>query len=178
MLSLFTLHAKEKSQGVHPSPLKIGYVNLNRVLGLLPEIKTVGSELGSFVKQLDKQLKEKVADYDQKEQTFRKGRASMVEAVRSQKELELQQLQRSIEQLELESQEKLTSKHASLLAPIYEKIKNAIVQVAKENGYTHVLNADVEGMSVLLYVDEEHNLSNRILKKLGISPEKIENTKE
>jgi len=178
MLGLYTLYAKEKSHGTHSPSLKIGYVNVDQILGFLPEAKAVDSELTSFARQLEKQLEEKTKEYHQKEQAFRKGHASMEEAVKNRKELELQQLQGNIRRLQLEAQEKFVSKNASLLAPIYEKVKNAIAQVAKENGYTHVLNADVEGMSVLLYANAEHNLFDLILQKLGVAPNKTKDTKK
>ena len=95
---------------------------------------------------------------------------TMTEPARNKKQQELQQQQMRIQQEEMEAQEKLASKHTNLLKPIYEKIQNKIEQVAKENGYTHVFNANVGGMPVLLYAGEEHNISTLVLKKLGVNP--------
>ena len=172
MLNLCNLHAREKAHPRQSTPIKIGYVNVEYVLGLLPETKVKDSEFVSFRKQLIKQIQDKEEEYQQKVQTLKKGGDSMNQSVRSQKELELQQLQEGIRRLQLEWQGKLARKQISLLGPIYDKIKDVVVQVAKEHGYTHVLNADVENMNVLLYVDEEYNISDRVLKKLGVDPNK------
>ena len=102
----------------------------------------------------------------------------MDEATRNKKGVELQKLQEEFRQLDMELHEKLVNKKASLLAPLYEKVKNAIAQVAKENRYTHILNADVEGMSVLLYANEEYNVSNHILRKLGVNLDKAKEVKK
>ena len=53
------------------------------------------------------------------------------------------------------------------MQPAYDKIQKAIDAVAKANGYTHVLSPEV-----VLYVEneEEANLSDRVLKQMGITP--------
>lgn len=100
------------------------------------------------------------------------GYQTMTEAVRGQKQKELQQLQGNFEQLQAEAQGKLASKHASLLEPIYERVQKAIQQVAQEHAYTHVFNNSLGGMSILLYVSDEHNLSDKVLQQLGIDPDR------
>ncbi|HAN49662.1 MAG TPA: outer membrane chaperone Skp [Amoebophilaceae bacterium] len=178
MLSLCKLYAKEKSSHIQPPPLKIGYTSVEYILGFLPETKAIKSEYTSLEKQLKNQLEARVGDFQQKVQAFQQGYEAMTEAVRNQKQLELQKLQGSLEQLQLESQEKLTSKQTNLLKPVYEKITNTIAQVAKENGYTHVLDNNVGGIPILLYADAEHDISDLVLKKLGIDPDKPEGKKK
>lgn len=171
-LILFRIDAKEASPNTRTPPLKIGYTNIEYVLSFLPETKKIESEYISFEKQLKNQLDAKIEEFQQKAQTFQQGYEAMAEAVRKQKQIELQQLQKSLEQFQLESQEKLASKHTSLLKPVYEKIQSTIEQVAKEQGYTHIFNVTTGGIPVLLYASEEHNISDQVLKKLGASPDK------
>lgn len=173
ILSLFKLYAKEKS----PASLKIGYADVEYIIDLLPETKTIKSEFASFEKQLQKQLETRIGEFQQKAEAFQQGQEAMTEAVRNKKTLELQQLQRTLEQLQLEVQEKLASKRINLIKPIYDKIAHATKQVAKRNGYTHVLNASVGGFSVLLYADESDNIADRVLKELGIDLAKAKNKK-
>ena len=61
-------------------------------------------------------------------------------------------------------------KRNQLLQPAFEKIGTAIEQISKENGYTHVFNMTAGGQSILLYAREEDNVTNLVLKKLGIDP--------
>jgi outer membrane protein len=178
---LFKVYAKEKLPNIpQSSPLKIGYTNVEYILGLLPEAKMIASEYASFEKQLNNQLIAKIEAFQKQADAFEQGKEVMTEAARNQKKIELQQLEGSIRQFQLELQEKSDNKRNDLLRPIYDKIINAIQQVAKENGYTHVLNTNVGNMPVLLYADEAHNISDWVLKNLGIDPDatKVNNSKK
>ena len=171
MLLAFGAHAKKtaSTNAKETAPLKIGYTNIEYILSFLPETKGIESELASYEGQLKKKLKANVEEFQKKVQAFQQGYETMTEPARNKKQQELQQQQMRIQQEEMEAQEKLASKHTNLLKPIYEKIKNKIEQVAKENGYTHVFNEYVGGMLVLLYAGEEHNISTLVLKKLGVN---------
>ncbi len=178
MLSLFKLYAKEKSSHIQPPPLKIGYANMEYIFTSLPEAKAMQSECATFEKQLNNQIKAGIEDFQQKRQVFEQSYEAMTEAVRNQKELELQQLQKSLNQLQLALPEKIAGKQSNLLRPVYEKVQSAIAQIAKENGYTHVLSDHIAGIPVLLYADEKHNISDRVLKKLGIDLDKEKDKKK
>ncbi|MEM9416925.1 MAG: OmpH family outer membrane protein [Bacteroidota bacterium] len=175
-LTLVTLLFGPEAQAVSADkqvlPLKIGYTNVEYIFDLLPERKKIESEYASFEKQLGNQMQTKYGEFQQKLKAFQQGQETMKEAVRNKKQLELQQLNRSLEQLQVESQEKLAKKRASLFNPLYEKIQSKIKEVAKENSYTHVFSANPGGIPVLLYASEEHDISKLVLKKLGISPAK------
>jgi outer membrane protein len=178
LLSLFNLYAKEKPSHIRPLPLKIGYADMEYIFDALPEKKTIESEYTSFEKQLNNQLKAGIEDLQQKAKTLEQGYETMTEAVRNQQELELQQLHRKFQQLQLELQEKLASKQSNLLKPVYEKIQSTIAQVAKDKDYTYVLSANAGGMSMLLYANEENNISDWVLQKLGIDLDKTEGKKK
>ena len=174
MLGVSHLSAKEKSNTAQQLPLKIGYVNLGYIVEALPETKSIVSECTILRKQLKKQIEIKVEDYNKKIQAFRKDYQTMDETTRNQKVSEFQQLEESLGRLELELQEKVENKRNSLLQPVYGKIQNAIAQIAQENGYTYVLCNNIGSMPILVYGDETHNISNRVLRKLGVDPDKAE----
>ena len=161
---LFELNAKETKLP------KIGYTNLDYVLSFLPEAKKIESDYRSFEKQLKKKLEFDLASFQEKLEAFQKRYATMTDAVRSQKQTELQALQSNIEKLQLESQESLANKQIELLQPAYDKIQKAIEEVAKEEGYTHILSSDAGGIPILLYAEEDNNISEIVLEKLGITP--------
>ena len=173
LLGVFSLSAKEKSKGAQLPPLKLGYVNFEYILEFLPDLKAAQSEIYSFGNQLKKHIAAKTEDLNKKEEAFKKDRKTMNESVRKQQELEIQRLKTSLRQFQEESSEKFTSKQNDLLGPIYGKVQNAITQVSKDHGYTFVLNASLGGMLLLFHADEEHDISDRVLRKLGIDPEKI-----
>ncbi len=165
----FHLYAQDQALPTQEKPLKIGYTNIEYILGFLPEARGVESECKSFEKQLENQLEAKVGEFQQKVQAFQQGYETMTEAVRNQKQIDLQRSQGNIEQLQLEAQEKLAHKRTSLIQPIYARVQKAIRQVAEENGYTHVFNADIGAMPILLYAGEEYNISHLVLTKLEVN---------
>ena len=79
-------------------------------------------------------------------------------------------MQQSIQQFEVDAQNRMVNKRNELLQPAFEKIGVAIEDVSKENGYSHVFNMTASGQSILLYAREEDNVTNLVLKKLGINP--------
>ena len=154
-------------------PLKIGYVKLDHIMESMPETKQMEVDLKAFEIQLRNQLQQKAVVLQEKIQAFQKGHATMTDAVKNQKEAELQQLGGEFENFQMESQSSLANKQLELYKPIYEKIQKTIELVAKENKYTHVLNADTVGLHIVLYGDQEYDISNLVLKKLGIDPVKV-----
>lgn len=174
MLVVGNLYAKSSSVGTKAVGVKIGYVDVVYVFELLPETKIIESELMSFGKQLQKQIEASLKEYNQKKDAFERGYETMTESMRSKKSSEIQQLRKEIQLLqEREFPQKIAEKQNSLIQPVQEKIANAIEQIAKENGYTYVLNKNSREAfiaSPLLYVDEAHNITNIVLKKLGVDP--------
>ena len=175
---LCSVEAQDTVAHAQAIPLKIGHIDVEYILKLLPETKKMESEFNSFEKQLKNKLQAQIGELQQKVQALEQGYEAMNESVRNQKQRELRQLQKYLEQMQLESQGKMVSKYNSLVKPIYEKIHSMIEQVAKANGYTHVFNADIGGIPVLLYASEEHNITELVLRKLGISPDEDKKKKK
>ncbi|MEP5614359.1 MAG: OmpH family outer membrane protein [Cyclobacteriaceae bacterium] len=150
--------------------LKIGYTNADYILSLMPEAKQIESDLTAYETQLQNQLKSKYDEFQTKAGDYQQNGATMIDAVRADKEAELQRMQGEIQAFEQQAQQSLANKRNQLISPAYEKIGTAIEQVSLENGYTHVFSSGSPGLSVLLYAREEDNISDLILKKLGIDP--------
>lgn len=150
--------------------LKIGYTNADYILSLMPEAKQIESDLTTYEKQLQNQLQSKYQEFQTKAADYQKNGATMIDAVRADKETELQNMQQDIQAFEQQAQNSLANKRNQLISPAYEKIGTAIEQIAIENGYTHIFSSGTPGFNVLLYAREEDNVSDLILKKLGIDP--------
>ncbi|TRX50432.1 OmpH family outer membrane protein [Fulvivirga sp. M361] len=152
------------------SAMKIGYADIDFILGQMPESKEVESQLQTTNTQLQNQLQAKYQEYEQKLQAYQQSAATMLDAVRQEKETELTQLQQRIQKFQQDAQGSLQKKTAELMEPLYTKVGNTIEAVAKEKGYTHVLNGQVGGIDVVLYADEKYDISNEVLLKMGITP--------
>ena len=154
---------------------KIGFVNTDYVLAQMPEAKQIQSELQSYEKQLANKIQATVQGYQQQLQAYQQGAATMTEDARAAKEKELTELQTQIQQDQQEAQLNLQKKQGELVQPAYDKIQEAIGKVAKADGYTHVLSPEV-----VLYVEnqEEANLSDKVLKEMGITPTTAETNQD
>lgn len=150
--------------------MKIGYADVDYILSQMPEAKQVESDLQALNTQLQNQLQAKVQEFQQKMQTYQQGAATMVDAVRAEKETELTQLEQRIQKFQQDAQTSMQKKQVTLMEPLYAKVGTNIEAVAKENGYTHILNGQVGGIDVVLYSDEKFDVSDLVLTKMGITP--------
>ncbi|MFN3403375.1 MAG: OmpH family outer membrane protein [Cytophagaceae bacterium] len=182
LLAIFAFNFFAIAQTPSPSVPKIGYTNLDYILSQLPEAKQIESELQAYEKQLQNQLQSKYGEYEKKLQDYEKSAKSgvMTDVVREDKEKELMNMQKSIREFEENAQSSLQKKQVSLLEPVLEKVQKAIDQVGEENGYSFILSthADYGGSAIILYAkNKEDNISDLVLKKLGVTPQASTDTK-
>ena len=149
---------------------KIGHVDMEYVLGNMPQLKQIESTLKTLESQLMKQAQVKQSDFQAKYQDYVQNGQSMAEAIRIDREKELQSLQQSIEEFSVNAQKTLTDKQAELMQPLYKQIGDNITNLAKEEGYSHVFSVGVGGLDVLFFSDPAYDLSDKILQRMGITP--------
>ena len=158
---------------------KIAYTNIEYVLTFMPEAKQMQQQLETFEKKLSEQLSVK--------QSYAQGKLEEYYKLVEEKKLtpeqdefrkkELLKLEEEIKKFTNESESQLMSKKEELLKPIIDKLQSAINAVAKEDGYTIVLNSsNAAGVSNILYAPESDNITEKIMKKLGLTPPPANNT--
>ena len=152
------------------APLKIGYTDVQYVLAQMPESKQIESELKTYNSQLEAQLKSKYAEYQAKGEAYQKAAGTMTDVVKADKEKELQGLQQSIQEFQQSAQQSLQQKQQVLLKPALDKLQKNIDLVADENGFTYVFNSDGGGSPLLLHAPKDGDISDLVLKKMGITP--------
>src|SRR6476660_7832762 len=98
----------------------------------------------------------------------------MTDVVKADIENELMALRTSIEEFLNNADASLYKKQQSLMEPALDKLQKAIDEVAKDNGYTYVFNSDAGygTTPVLLHGPEDGNISDLVLKKMGVTPVK------
>lgn len=153
------------------TPLKIGFADAEYIISQMPEMKLIDSQLQTLQGQLKKQYDGKVAEFQKKLKEYQDpANANMPDAVRQNSERELQQLQQNIQKLEQDSQADLQKKSTALLEPVYAKVGKAIEDVAKENAFSLILSQQISSLDVVLYGDEKLDVSDLVLKKMGVTP--------
>ncbi len=148
---------------------KVGYADANYILSQMPEAKQIDAELKSLETQLKTQLDAKVKRFQTELADYQKNGQTMIDAVRQNTERELTQQQQNIEKLQQDAQTTIQNKSNQLMTPVYEKIGKAIEAVAKENAFSFILNQQIGGMDVILYGDEKLDISDLVLKHMGVT---------
>ena len=152
------------------APLKIGYTDVQYVLAQMPESKQIESELKTYNGQLEAQLKSKTGELETKYKSYQAGEATMTDVVKADKQKELQGMQQSIQEFQRSAEQSLQQKQQALLKPALDKLQKNIDVVANENGFTYVFNSDGGGSPLLLHAPKEGDISDLVLKKMGITP--------
>jgi outer membrane protein len=156
-------------QAQTPTSQKIGHADWEYIFALMPEYKKIESELKTFETQLTNQLKTKSQELETKYKTYQALPANTPEAIKKDKESELAYLEQNIQKFRQDAQNSLQQKQTELVSPVFEKVGKAIEAVALENGFSYIINPQMMGGGdVLLFADEKYNISNLVLKKLGV----------
>lgn len=161
-----------------PAAQKIGYADVEYIFSQMPEAKQIESELKVTETQLANQINAKTQELQKKYEDYVANEKTMLEAVRANTARELEMLQQNLESLKQDAQTTYQKKHAQLLEPVYTKMATNIEKVAKENGFTLVLSARLSGQDVVLFADDQVDVSDLVLKSMGITPAPIANAEK
>jgi outer membrane protein len=153
---------------------KIGYTNVELILGYMPETKNIESELAKLEEAIQKQLEVKQKYYQQRMMEYMQAKqeGKLTPELDKVAVAELQKLEAEIQKgLEL-AEQKMMQRRQELLEPLQKRMQAAIDAVAKEQGYTYILNQAIgQGIPSILYGKEAYNVTEIIAKKLGIAVE-------
>ncbi|MEN8247736.1 MAG: OmpH family outer membrane protein [Bacteroidota bacterium] len=167
-LAIITVSSMAQAQ----KPQKIGTLNMEYVLSAMPEIKSIQSTLGTLQAQLQKQGEAKQTQYQQKVGRYQAEGASMTIGDRQQLEREIAALEEEMQTFGSSAQSRMETKQAELMGPINKKVGEALEAIVAEHGFTHIFNVGVPqaGLEILYYIDPAYDVSNMVLKKMGIEP--------
>jgi outer membrane protein len=144
--------------------LRLGYVQVDSIFQMMPERTQAQEELQQYSQQLEAQLMTMNSELETKYNEYMEGAETMPETLKQDKEEELAGLQQRIQNFQMRAQSDLQAKEAELLQPIYERIRAAIEQVALEEGYTYIYDANM-----LLYKSpDSENITAKVKAKLGL----------
>jgi outer membrane protein len=121
--------------------LKIGYIDSNEIMGLMPESDSAEAKMMKFQQQLENELRVMATELQKKGADYERDIATMSNLIKQSKEKELQDLQTRIQDFRQNAEDEINNKRSELLTPIIDKVKKAIDDVGKEKGYTYILDA-------------------------------------
>ncbi len=146
---------------------KFGYINSAELLAEVPAVKAADSELETYQAQLVKSGEDMVKKLETKFQAYSKeAQEGLLSQVQMQKkEEELAAEQQKIQKYEVEVQNKILVKREELYKPILDKVKSAIEDVGKENGYTMIFDTST---GTILHANDGDNVMSLVKTKMGM----------
>lgn len=144
---------------------KIAFINSDSIFRMMPEADTAAKQLEAYQKPLVEALEKMQSDYEKMLQEYETNRDRWAPSIRELKENDIMAMQRKMQDFEKKAQGDLQKKQQELFKPILDKARDAIQTVAKEKGYSMVLD---NSTGVLLYSLPADDLFDPVKKKLGI----------
>lgn len=157
MLCLFAVNSYSQN--------KLGYIDSQELLLLMPERKTAEEEVQTFAKSLESQLQAMTAEYQQSVQEYQSNESTYTDLVKQDKVTEITGLEQRIQSFQQNAQQALQAKEQELLEPILQKARTAIEDVASEGNYTYIFDKSVGS---ILFAKESENILQLVKKKLNL----------
>lgn len=146
--------------------LKFGHVDSSNILSIMPEKAIAEKQVQAKALEFDKQIKEMQAENQRLITAYMEVRESMSEALRTNKEKEIQDLQNRMQSFDGFAQQELQKAQNELLKPIFEKASKAIKDVGQENGFIYIF--DISSGVLLFNSNESVDITPLVKAKLGI----------
>lgn len=154
---------------------KFAYVNTDYILENMKEFKEAQAKLDEMARQWQEELEKMYAEVDRMYKEYQAEMVLLTQEMRRKREEEITAKERQIKEFQKSKfgvDGELTQKRKELIRPIQEKVWKAISQIAKERNYDFIF--DIAGNSPLIYYNPRYDLSDEVLKKLGIEVEEKE----
>jgi outer membrane protein len=143
---------------------KIAYINSQQLLESMPAAKEANEQLIAYASQFDTIYQGYSQEYQRLVNQIQ-GDATMSEVAREIKIQDALMLEQRMQLFEQESQQKLDKKKSELFQPLITSTTETIKTVAKENGYTYVID---NSLSILIMAPEGDDILPLVKKKLNI----------
>ena len=143
---------------------KFGYVSMQELITSMPEYKKADTSMNDFRNALAQQFEDMKKEFNEQDSLLSsKDTAKFNKAQLEVKRRTLAELYTKVTGFQQQAQEQLQAKQQELIAPIQKRAIEAIQNVAKENGYTYVLQKE----ALYVYPNAE-DLLPLVKKKLNL----------
>ncbi len=145
--------------------LKLGHIDRQQLMLMLPERKDAETKMQAFAKTLDERLKAMGNEYQTKVADAQGRAETMTQTEKEMALREISDLEQRIQAAQEKAQEDLAKQEEELLRPMVERTNAAITDVAAANGFTYVFDVST---GVVLYHAKGEDILPLVKAKLGI----------
>jgi outer membrane protein len=149
---------------------KVGTIDSEYIISLMPETKIVLEKSQAYGAKLDSSFSIKVNEFQIKLKDFQENQATLSDLMKKTKNKELAEMEDDIKKYQQNGSQLLKLRQNELMRPLYNKLSEAIREVSKANKFTQVLT--ITG-NQFAYIDDAFDITGQVMNKLGIKePEK------
>jgi outer membrane protein len=154
---------------------QIGYVNLDAALQLMPEMQTMQQELRIYEQRQSRQWQPLSDSIEAGRQALREMQQAGMPRERMQTVADsLETIRQRLIQKQETAKAGLELRQELFLSEIYAKIEYHLDQLAEEEGYEYIFNAQAQGNSVFLHSPEGVNLTRDLLKRMQVPLDELQ----
>lgn len=157
--------------GVTSYSQKFAYVDTEYILMHLQEYADAQAELNSFSAQWQEEIEEKYSSIALLAESFQAEKALLTIDMQQRRETELKQKKseaRDLQKRRFGVDGDLFQKREELMKPVQDMMYEAILEVSSQSGYMVIF--DKGSQSNMLYANPKHDVSDKVLKKMGKTP--------
>ncbi len=144
---------------------KLGHVDRQALMLMLPERKDAEARMQTFAKGLDDRLKAMGAEYQAARDSAEAKAGTMTNTEKEVALRELAEMEKRIMDAQGKAEEDLAKQEEELLAPMVKRANEAIKAVAEENGFTYIFDSST---GMVIYHDRGEDILPLVKAKLGI----------
>ena len=145
--------------------LKFGHINSTELMQIMPGRDSAQAILQNEYADIENTLKSMQSELETRYNDYMQNQQGWTELIRQTKQREIQDMGTRIQEFQENAQKQLQEREAELLKPIIDRAKKAIEDVAREGGYTYILDS---GTGALLYSQDSEDIMPQVKRKLGI----------
>lgn len=156
--------------------LKLGYIDSEVLKERLPEFKDAQRTLDQLKQEFEREAKDREAKLLKLQEDFKKQELLMSEARKTELQADFEEKVKALQeftQQKFGQDGELMRKNVELSSPIFEKINQALQQLARDDGFDFIFDAAAPGTGIV-FAEEKHNVTEKVLERLQEERDKAE----
>ena len=148
------------------SEIKIGYLNADKILSELDDVRQVQIELEKEQRKIESEYQDLEFQLDSLFRNYEQKQMLMSEERRGKEEEKIRNKQAELQRFQMEQvgpQGKIYQIQEQLMAPIYQ-IDEAIQKIGKREGYDYIFNVVSGGV---VYALPQYDVTEKVIDELG-----------
>jgi outer membrane protein len=150
---------------------KFGYVDSKYILSHVPEYQQAQAQINKLSADWQKEIESKYSTIEKLEAAYQAEKILLTEDMRRKREEEIaakKQEAKELQKAKFGVDGELFQKREELIKPIQDQIYTAIKDVASQSALMVVF--DKANHSNMLYTNPKHDISDKVLRKMGLKP--------